>query len=160
MDIIIIRWIFQTLAAMVMSISFGVLFHVPKKQMLFTGISGGSGWLCYTLLTHYGFSGTSASFFAAFTLSCVSRYFAFHRREPVTSFLTGGIFPIVPGAGIYSTGYQFFMGNNNTAIAMGFDTLKTSVAIALGIGIVLALPQILFSFHKKAHPKAQKEQHP
>ena len=49
---------------------------------------------------------------------------------------------MVPGAGIYYTGYHVFMSDNTLALAKGMETIKIAVAIALGIGIVLSLPGV------------------
>ena len=65
----------------------------------------------------------------------------------MTVFLICGIFPLVPGAGIYYTGYNFFMGNDTLALEKGLETIKIAVAIALGTGIVQSLPPFLF--HRK-----------
>ena len=62
----------------------------------------------------------------------------------MTVFLICGIFPLVPGAGIYYTGYNFFMGNDAMALEKGLETIKIAVAIALGTGIVQSLPPFLF----------------
>ena len=146
-------WCLQGLVSVLMSMVFGVLFQIPRRQLLFTGITGGSGWLCYSISLHGGLSPVAAFFLAAALLTAVARVFAYRRREPVPSFLVAGIFPIVPGLGIYNTGYQFFMGNNEAAAQIGVDTLKASLAIALGIGVVLSLPQIFFSFRRKGPEK-------
>ena len=53
----------------------------------------------------------------------------------------------MPGAGIYYTGYNFFMGNDALALEKGLETIKIAVAIALGTGIVQSLPPFLF--HRK-----------
>lgn len=62
----------------------------------------------------------------------------------VTVFLTGGIFPLVPGAGIYYTVYAFITGDNAAAVFKGVETLKIAGVIALGIVLVLALPKGVF----------------
>lgn len=62
------------------------------------------------------------------------------RRAPLTIFLISGIFPIVPGAGIYYTGYHIFMNDNAAALATGMETIKIAIAIAIAIGIVVSLP--------------------
>ena len=90
----------------------------------------------------------AASFFATVALAWFSRIFAFCRKTPVTVFLITGIFPLVPGAGIYYTGYHLFMSDNSQALLKGLETIKIAVAIALGIGIVLSLPAFFFTLRR------------
>lgn len=150
---ILLNWLFQTAVAFVATIAFAVIFHTPRKEYLFTGITGGAGWLVYLVSTDLGTGVVAASFFATVALAWLSRIFSFARKEPVTIFLICGIFPIVPGAGIYYTGYHFFMSDNSLALSKGLETIKIAVAIALGIGIVLSLPRFLFTFRRtKAAP--------
>ena len=58
----------------------------------------------------------------------------------VTVFLLSGIFPLVPGAGIYYTAYYFIQGNNALALSNGISTFKVAVALAIGISLVLSVP--------------------
>ena len=48
----------------------------------------------------------------------------FLAQGPVTIFLITGIFPLVPGAGIYYTGYHLFMSDNSLALDKGLETIK------------------------------------
>ncbi len=139
----------QTAVAFASTIAFAVIFHTPRREWLYTGLTGGAGWLVYLLASGLGTGAVGASFLATLALTALSRMFSFARRAPVTVFLICGIFPLVPGAGIYYTGYYFFMGSNAQALDKGLETIKIAVAIALGIGIVLSLPQALFSFKRK-----------
>ena len=61
-------------------------------------------------------------------------------KTPVTVFLLTGIFPLVPGAGIYYTAYYFIQGENAFSLANGISTFKVAVALAVGIALVLGLP--------------------
>ena len=61
-------------------------------------------------------------------------------RAPVTVFLLTGIFPLVPGAGIYYSAYYFIQGDNALALANGISTFKIAVALAVGIALVLGIP--------------------
>lgn len=137
-------WALQVLVAFGATIAFAVIFHAPRKELLFTGLTGGAGWLVYLLAQALGSGTVAASFFATLALAWLSRVFSFSRRAPVTVFLICGIFPLVPGAGIYYTGYNFFMGNDALALEKGLETIKIAVAIALGTGIVQSLPAFLF----------------
>lgn len=146
---LLLNWILQAVIAFAATIAFSITFHVPRKECLFTGITGGIGWLVYLVCMHLGAGTVTSSFFAAVMLAWVSRVFSFRRKEPVTVFLICGIFPIVPGAGIYYTGYHFFMGENALALSKGLETIKIAIFIALGMGIVLSLPPFLFPFSRQ-----------
>lgn len=136
----------QLAVAFLATISFSILFHVPKKEYLFCGVTGAFGWLCYLLVYSFSNSVIWASFTAAVLLALVSRVFAVYRKMPITVFLICGIFPLVPGAGIYYTAYHFIMNENALALTKGMETIKIAVAIALGIVLVFSLP---YSFFKR-----------
>lgn len=145
----LLNWLLQTAVAFVATIAFAVIFHTPRRQYVFTGITGGVGWLVYLVCLHFGMGVVIASFFATLALAWLSRVFSFARKEPVTVFLICGIFPLVPGAGIYYTGYHFFMSDNSLGLSKGLETIKIAIAIALGIGIVLSLPKFFFTLRRQ-----------
>lgn len=141
--------ILQIFIAFVATIAFSVLFNVPKEQYIFCGITGALGWLCYLIVNDIYPSPVISSFIATFVLTFISRIFAVYRKSPVTIFLISGIFPLVPGAGIYNTAYHMIMSDNMLAFNTGIQTVKISVAISLGILFVFSLPQSLFNSFKK-----------
>lgn len=106
------------------------------------------GWLCYLLVMQNYPSPAVASFAAVVVLTVMSRIFAVRRKTPVTIFLICGIFPLVPGAGIYYTAYNFIIGNNQMAVAKGVETIKIAVAIALAVVFTFSLPTPVFRFAK------------
>jgi len=142
------EWLIQTTVAFVSTIAFAIIFHTPKKQYVFGGLVGAFGWLIYIIYVHFTGDPVFASFFAALGLTYLGRIFSFLRRAPLPLFVTSGIFPIVPGAGIYYTGFHIFMNDNAAALATGLETIKIAIAIALGIGIVISLPRFFFTFRK------------
>lgn len=135
----------QGLVAFASVISFALLFHVPPSQYLCCGITGAVGWACYLASMEVLQSAIVASLVASLVLAVLSRFFAVRRRMPILIFLISGIFPLVPGAGIYYTAYHFIMNNNAEALRMGTESFKIAVAIALGIVLVLSLPARFFS---------------
>ena len=137
----------------VASAAFSVFFHPPYKHVPFAGIVGGFGWLIYIVLTHFGMDAGFSSFFATIALTALSRFFAFHRKAPITVFLIPGIIPLVPGISIYQTGYYMFMSESQKAIQYAANTFSIAIAIALGMALTLSLPQVLFSFTRKKNTK-------
>lgn len=147
--------ILQIFAAFLCSSMFSIILHTPLKLCKFAGLSGAAGWFVYSICLDLGLSVTVAPFFATIALAWLCRIFSFAIKEPITSFLLTAVFPIVPGAGIYYTGYYFFMDENNISAAKALETIKIAIAIALGIGIVLSLPKFLFTFVIHQTPAAR-----
>lgn len=145
----VFNWFIQTVIAFVASSAFSIIFHAPKKHIVAAGFTGAIGWLIYVILVRYGIDVVLASFFATVGLTVMARVFSYVRKAPVTIFLITGIFPLVPGIGIYSTGYNLFMSDNSATFKIGLQTLEIAIVMAIGMGLVLSLPQIFFSFRRK-----------
>ena len=105
-------------------------------ELLFTGEQLGRLALQF-LLAGAAFA---ASLLAVIPLTLLARILAITLRAPVTVFLLTGIFPLVPGAGIYYSAYYFIQGDNALALANGISTFKIAVALAVGIALVLGIP--------------------
>lgn len=133
--------LFQFIVAAFATIFFGVTFQVPRRHYLACGVVGAVGWVTY-LLCHdvAGFSPATSTLIAVLPLTALCRVFAIRFRAPVTLFLLCGIFPLVPGAGIYYTAYYFLQDQGELCAERGFETLKIALAIAFGIALVSAIP--------------------
>ena len=122
------------------TLSFAILFACPRRCLSYCALVGAVGWLGYELLTLLGADAATASLLAVIPLTLLTRVFAITQKTPVTVFLLSGIFPLVPGAGIYYTAYYFIQGNNALALSNGITTFKIAVALATGIALVLGIP--------------------
>ena len=122
------------------TLSFAVLFGCPRKSLPFCGLVGAVGWFVYELAVMLGADSAAASLLAVIPLTLLTRVFAIVIKMPVTVFLLSGIFPLVPGAGIYYTAYYFIQSNNALALSNGISTFKVAVALAIGITLVLCVP--------------------
>lgn len=136
-------YVVQFVVAMVATIAFAVLFSVPRKEVVFCGISGALGWICYYLVMGMGFGPVPACLVGTFVLTVFSRCMAVIRENPATVYLLTGIFPLVPGAGIYYTAYYLIIGDNARFSAKGVETLEDALAITFGIIFGFAIPQKL-----------------
>ena len=143
--------IIQLLVSMLATISFAILFTAPKKEVLFCGFTGALGWMVYYLMTTHDLSNVLASMVAALCLTILARCFAVVRKTPVTVYMLSGIFPLVPGAGIYYTAYYLFTGDHAMSGEKGLETLLIAGAIVFGIIFGFAIPQSLF--HKLSPKK-------
>ena len=139
-----VRLLVQCAVSFAAVMAFAILFHAPRREWVPCGLTGMVGWVVYWLAVQGGISVVAASFCGTLGLALLSRVLSVVRRCPVTVFLTGGIFPLVPGAGIYYTVYAFITGDNAAAVFKGVETLKIAGVIALGIVLVLALSKGVF----------------
>lgn len=138
----------QLIAGFLGTVAFSVLFHVPRKQYTICGLTGAIGWLVY-MLVHLRFSVSVSSFCATVVIVFLARLFAVWRKVPSNVFLISGIFPIVPGIGIYNTIYDFMMGDVDAGMLSGLGTFKAVVAIVLGIICVFVIPDKWFRNQRK-----------
>ena len=125
-------------------ISFAILFSAPKSQLLFCGLTGALGWIVYLIIIEKNGGIALANVCASFTLTLMARIFAAMQRHPATMYLLPGIFPLVPGAGIYYTSYYFIMHEMDNFAKYGAQTLIIAGSIVFGIVFGSALPQKLF----------------
>ena len=122
------------------TLSFAILFACPRRCLPYCALVGAVGWLWYELLTLLGADAATASLLAVIPLTILTRVFAITQKTPVTVFLLTGIFPLVPGAGIYYTAYYFLQGEQELFASKGGETFKVALALALGIALICSLP--------------------
>lgn len=141
------------------TLAFAILYSVPKKFYLTAGLTGAAGWLVYCLSIRF-FSSAISTFIGTMVVVLLARGFSVAMKCPVTVFLISGIFPLVPGAGVYYTAYYFVTNELTMATQKGIESVKIAFAIVLGIVFILAIPRNwLAEFVKKVRPKKTKETH-
>lgn len=139
----------QILAGFLGTISFAILFEVPRCYYVHCGVIGACGWAIYLLIMHFWVAPVAATFIASMALIYLSREASLALKAPVTIFLICGIFCLVPGMGIYNFTYNFFIGDSIKAARIGVQVLKIAIAIAVGITVGYELsPKFFYSYHK------------
>lgn len=126
--------VIQLLSVFIGVVGFALVLEVQKKYLVYCGIAGTAGWAVYLLMQY--FLPVGSVFFSSFCIAFLSQIFARKLYCPVTVFLIPGIYPSVPGAGIYRTVYYIIMGENTLAGQYFLETLTTAGMIALGIYVV------------------------
>lgn len=125
------------------TLAFSIVFNVHRRFYVCCGLTGMAGWLCYCLTVQYG-SAVGASFLGTIVVVLLSRILAVWKKCPITVFLVSGIFPLVPGAGVYYTAYYFVTNSLQLASQKGIESLKVAFAIVLGIVFVVSIPKKWF----------------
>lgn len=127
----------QIMAAMIGTVAFAILFGVPRRYYLFSGICGTIGWLFYILMRQYtGMSVVEMVVISTVVITLTSLFFSIKCKCPITVFLICGIFPLVPGEGIFRTTYNIVTKQLYAALQSGFVALEVTVAIAFGILVI------------------------
>ena len=94
----------EFIAGMLGTMAFSILFGVPSRYYVYCGLIGSGGWIIYSVAVKV-LGAAEASLLATMAVIFFSRLAAVWKRCPVTIFLIAGIFPLVPGSGIYWTTY-------------------------------------------------------
>lgn len=126
------------------TVSFGILFSVPKNTLLFGGVIGMLAWGIFRTLPQFGVSAIFATSVAAVTAATIAHLLAKKYRVPATVFTIPGIIPLVPGSKAYYTMLAFVEGNYIDGLELGTETMLQAGAIAGGIVFAIAV----FSFGK------------
>ncbi len=137
--------ILELIPAAVGTVAFAILFAIPKKYYLYCAPIGAAGWLLYRVLTTFADAGVfEATFLATALVVLLSRFVAVAEHCPATIFVTAGIFPLVPGAGIYWACYYLVTSQFDQAGSTGLSALQSIIGIVLGIVFVFELPHKFF----------------
>lgn len=131
----------QILSATIGVLAFAILFHAPRRSYAACALCGGFGWAMYLLFFAMGWGMFASSVAAVVALTLLARVLSVALRMPNTVFIVTGIFPIVPGAGIYYTAYALMTSDMALFQLKSKETVLLAGAIALGIIIGMAVPQ-------------------
>ena len=77
-----------------------------------------------------------ANFFGSMALAIMAHVFARTFKAPVTVFLIPGLLILVPGAGLFRSAYQLFLGTKSMAAFYMLQTLEIAGMIALAVFVV------------------------
>lgn len=143
--------ILQTILSFFACMGFGILFNIRGKNLLFASLSGAISWFVYIVALNFNLSTTASLLLSSVCFSVYSEIFARILKTPVTSLVICGLIPLVPGAGMYNTMYQIILGNLETALRLGLETIASAGTLALGILFVSTTTKIIYGNVKSKH---------
>lgn len=134
----------QVISAFLGVLAVAIVFQVPKKRLVLTGLTGAVGWAVYLTGMEGSENAVFSSFLAAFAVAIMSQILARLSKAPVTIYLVTGILPLVPGVGMYRTVYYLLQNDTaQTSYYLSY-TLQVAGMIALGIFVVDSFFRILY----------------
>lgn len=129
--------------SLIAALSFGVIFNIRGRNLLFAGIGGGIGWFAYELCLFGGSSDVIALFAGSVALSIYGEVAARVLKSPVTIFVICALIPLVPGKGMYNTLLASLHGDIYLSLEIGLNTLLSAGSIAIGIMLVSTISKFL-----------------
>ena len=144
------KMLLELIPAATGTIAFAILYAIPKKYYPYCAAIGAAGWLLYRIMANIAGVGTfEATFLATALVVLLSRFVAVAEHCPATIFVTAGIFPLVPGAGIYWACYYLVTSQFDQAGISGLSALQSIIGIVLGIVFIFELPHKFFKLRKR-----------
>lgn len=146
--------IVNSIYAFFSSLGFGLIFNIRGKNLFFSSLCGGLGWLVYLVSSNFISTKNSFNYFlAAIFISLFSEISARILKTPVLVFLVCGIIPLVPGGGMFYTMLEALKGNVDEALSLGCNTLMLAGAIATGSILVSSITRLYFSARRLINNK-------
>jgi uncharacterized membrane protein YjjB (DUF3815 family) len=141
--------ILKSVYALFASLSFGVLFNIKGKNLIFASLGGFLTWFVYLFSLEYCGSDLLGLFIASFAAGLYSESLARILKTPVTTFSICSIIPLVPGGGMYYTMLESVQGNINQFLSTGLNTMSSAGAIAVGILLASSITKVILIMNKK-----------
>jgi uncharacterized membrane protein YjjP (DUF1212 family) len=136
-------------AAFVGCIGFTILFNIHGWGSLLCVLAGVLAWLTYLLTLRMGSSDLTAYFFATLVAAAYSEAMARIRKFPAISYLVVGIFPLIPGAGVYYTMNHAVQGRMDQFASQGMHTAAIAGIMAVGILLVSTTVRIVTTLRRR-----------
>ena len=144
-----IKMLLELIPAATGTVAFAILYAIPKKYYPYCAAIGAAGWLLYRVMSTLAGAGVfEATFLATALVVLLSRFVAVAEHCPATIFVTAGIFPLVPGAGIYWACYYLVTSQFDQAGISGLSALQSIIGIVLGIVFIFELPHKAFKLRR------------
>ncbi len=134
----------QCIFVFISMLGFGIVFAIPKKHIVPCAANAMICWAIYVALKLYTNAGIFwANFIPILAVDLIAQILARILKAPVTSFLLGGILPLVPGFLIYRTAHLLILRDSGASAALS-QTLLIAGSIALAIFLMDTLVSMYF----------------
>ena len=146
----------EIIASFIGTLGFGILFNIRGKKLWYAAIGGLLSWTIFLALG-FVISGEPVRYLiVAIVTTMYSEMMARALKTPASTFCIITLIPLVPGGSLYYTMTYALRGNLNAFISKAVYTLQLTVALALGIVIVISIDKYL-SYQIKKRKEKKKE---
>lgn len=115
------------------TLGYAMIVNIPKKHLIYIGITAMTGFAVYQLLLP---SEVFGCFMGACVIAAFSEFFSRTLKDAATLFIIPGIIPLVPGAKMYNMTLCLLRHDFSEAAALGVQVLMFAGSIAIAILLV------------------------
>ena len=142
--------VIQLLAAVVGSIGFSLIFNVSRKHIIAVIIGSFLSWALYLLSANVLMLNVlPATVISAACCEIYAEILARIMKVPTTIIYIPAVVPLIPGGSLYNTMHAAVYQDWVSCRAYGFQTLQTTLGIAIGISFVSALMHVVANIAKQ-----------
>ena len=133
---------FQNIATFIACAGFAIIFNIHGFGIAICAFGGMITWMVYSLCSYLGCDIYTCYFFSSIMAAGYAETMARVRKYPAISYLVVGIFPLIPGAGIYYTTSFLMQGDQAAFSQKALQTIGIAGVIAVGILVVSTLVRL------------------
>lgn len=122
---------------------FALLFRVHKRRIIWATVGGGLVCIVYVVCVRYFNHEFFQNLFPALVGAIYSEIMARLTKSPATTFLASAIIPLVPGAKLYYTMYNFIVSDMTAFHVALTETARISAGLAVGVILVSVFVHII-----------------
>jgi uncharacterized membrane protein YjjP (DUF1212 family) len=141
--------IYGSIACLIGCFGFSIVFNIHGVSSLFCTIGGIITWIAYAIALNLGSGILIAMLIGTIVAAAYSETMARVRKTPALSYLAVGIFPLLPGAGIYYTMNYAVQGNMDLFISKGMHTAAEAGVMAVAILLVSTIVRLILHLRSK-----------
>ena len=141
----------EIIASFIGTLGFGILFNIRGKKLWYAALGGLLSWAIFLALG-FVISGEPVRYLiVAIVTTIYSELMARALKTPASTFCIITLIPLVPGGSLYYTMTYALRGNLNAFISKAVYTIQLTVALALGIVIVISADKFISARIRKLH---------
>ena len=125
-------WI-QIALALIVGVCYGVVFGVPKRALITSGLAGAIGWLGYIEINNWTGNIIAASLIGGICVALIAELAAHFQKFPVTVVAVPGVVLLVPGGMAYDAMKALISGDYTNGVGYFVETLLMAGAITMGL---------------------------
>ena len=143
-----------TLSGLCGTVGYTLINRMRRKRIIGASLGGAMGVLVWYVCLYYSGNIFLSNMAAAFSVSVYSEIMARLLKTPASTFCIITLIPLVPGSALYYTMTYALRGNLNAFISKAIYTIELSVALSLGIVIVISIDKyVSFKLKEKREKK-------